>query len=170
MKNVFSRTQGWVSNLRRTFIVGLVTLSLVGTTLVAPAHAADADDYYTNERGGIQTTERYDQIQPDAGGMNGFDDVDPRRNTREAEGKAKVLIDSSKRRNLESADPLEGVREAVDNIKESVGETADDLTSKASDRLDKVGNKLDRAADRTGNRLDRAADRTGDKARRALND
>ena len=171
-----NQTKGWMSSLRRFLIVGLVSFSLWGATLVAPAHAATADDYTTNERGSIQSTELYDQIQPEAGGMNGFDDADPRRNTRRAEAKAKTLVDSATRRNIENADsdPLEPVREAVDNLKGNVSETADSLTEKAGNQLDRVGNKLDRATDqagsqlnRAGNQLDRATDRAGNKLDRA---
>lgn len=157
MNTTFSQPKTWANNLRRFFIVALVSLSLWGATLVAPAHAANANDYTTNERGGIQSTELYDQIQPEAGGMNGFDDADPRRDTRKAEAKAKALVDGATRRNIENAnsDPLEPVREAVDSIKENVGETADNLTGKASDQLDRVGNKLDKATDRVGNKAQR---------------
>lgn len=201
MNTTFSQTKNWAGSFRRFFIVSLVSFSLWGATLVAPAHAASANDYTTNERGGIQSTELYDQIQPEVGGMNGFDDADPRRDTRKAEAKAQTLVDSATRRNIENADadPLEPVREAVDNIKENVSETAGNLTDKAGDQLDRVGNKLDRATDKAGNQLDRvgnkldratngagnrldratnkagrevdaAADRAGSKARRALND
>ncbi len=112
-----------VSNLRRILIVGIIGLSLWGTTLVAPAHAADANDYYSNERGSLQTTERYDQIQNKKGGMNNFDAVDPRRDTNEA--KAKKLIDTAKRRKAQASDPqasdpLEPAREAIDDIKNSI--------------------------------------------------
>ncbi len=154
MNTIFSQSKNWANSLRRCFIVGLVTFSLWGATLVAPAHAASADDYTTNDRGSIQSTELYDQIQPEAGGMNGFDDVDPRRNTREAEAKAQTLIDTAKRRNAKASDPLEPVREAVGNAKENVSETADNLADKAGDQLDRAGNKLDRATDRAGRKID----------------
>lgn len=161
MNTTFSQPKAWANSLRRFFIAGLVSLGLWGTTLVAPAHAATANDYTTNERGGIQSTELYDQIQPEVGGMNGFDDADPRRDTRKAEAKAKTLVDGATRRNIENADsdPLEPVREAVDKIKGNVSETADNLTGKASNQLDRAGNKLDRATDRVGSQ-----------ARRTLND
>ncbi|MBE9060952.1 hypothetical protein [cf. Phormidesmis sp. LEGE 11477] len=105
-------------------IAGLVGISLM--SISAPAQAADVD-YSKNSEGGIQSTERYDNIQSKKGGMNNFEAVDPRRNTNDA--KAQTLKDSAKRRTAElrAEDPLEAVREAVDDVKEKVSNATDSL-------------------------------------------
>lgn len=109
----------------RLFVVaGLVGLSLM--SISTPALAADVD-YSKNMEGGIQSTERYDNIQSEKGGMNNFDAVDPRRNTNDA--KAQVLEDSAERRTAEflAEDPLDPVRDAVDDVKSKVSNAADSL-------------------------------------------
>lgn len=149
-----------IGSLRRLAIVGLVSLSLWGATLVAPAQAADANDYYTNEIGSVQTTERYDKIQTSKGGMNGFDAVDPRRNANEA--KAQELLDVAKRRKAMASDPLEPTRETLDGIKNNIVNKADELTDEAADRLNTVENKLESATDRLGKKVGDAANRFGE--------
>ncbi|KPQ32971.1 MAG: hypothetical protein HLUCCA11_19955 [Phormidesmis priestleyi Ana] len=124
MKKIVSSA---IIQLRRLLVVGLVSLSLWSAALVAPAQAADTNDYYTNDRGSLQTTERYDQIQPKAGGMNEFDDVDPRRDTKAAEAKAKELTSSTKRIQSRPSDPLEPARETIGGIKENIKGAASDL-------------------------------------------
>ncbi|EDX86072.1 hypothetical protein S7335_3775 [Synechococcus sp. PCC 7335] len=109
----------------RLFVAaGLVGLCLM--SISAPAFAADVD-YSKNSEGGIQSTERYDNIQSEKGGMNNYEAVDPRRNTNDA--KAQALKDSAKRRTAElrSEDTLESVREAVDDVKSKVGDAVDSL-------------------------------------------
>lgn len=112
-----------LNSLKKTVIAGLVSLSL--WSFAAPAQAASAE-MYTNERGEMQTTERYDKIQSESGGMNNFDAVDPRRNANEA--KAQKLSDVAKRRKAQASDPLEPAREAVDDLTDKVTGTASELT------------------------------------------
>ena len=107
-----------LNGMKKALIACLVSLSL--WSFAAPVQAADANDMYKNERGELQTTERYEKIQPETGGMNNFDDVDPRRDANEA--KAQTLIDTAKRRKAQANDPLEPAREAVDSIKDKAAE------------------------------------------------
>ncbi len=166
--------------LKRSLMVGLISLGLWTASVGSPAYAADANDYYSNERGSIQNTERYDQIQPNAGGMNGFDDADPRRNTRAAEAKAKTLKDSAVRRQLQTDGPLERAGEEINNVKNGLGDRADkaadsisnkanQVTNKVGDAVDSLGRKADRATDRLGNEADRATNRLGDEAAKGTN-
>lgn len=136
---IFSKTLTWLTktvkrSISQSFtasklfvVAGLIGLSLMGMS--APAQAADVD-YTRNAEGGIQSTERYDSIQSEKNGMNNFDAVDPRRNTNRADAKAQALKDGAERRTAElrAKDPLEPVREAVDNVKSKVGNAADAVT------------------------------------------
>ncbi len=167
MKAIADRLTQSQGVLKRTLIVGLVTLGLWTASVSTPAYAADANDYYSNERGSLQNTERYDQIQPDSGGMNGFDDTDPRRNTQAAEAKAKALSDRAERMLDESADPLENAREAISNIKSGLGESVDSAADSISNQADKVSGKVGQAADRLGRKVDGVTDRVGNRTERA---
>lgn len=122
VQRVFSG-QG-TANFQRLLVAVLVGVSLWSVS--APAQAASADDYYGNERGSIQNTERYEKIQSETGDFNNFEDVDPRRNTQAAETKARTLMDSAERNNRSSSDPLESAREAIGNAKNKIGEVVDD--------------------------------------------
>lgn len=161
---IFNRAKA----LKGLLVAGFIAVSLWAMT--APAYAIDM---YDNERGQKQTTERYDKIQSEQGGMNNFDDVDPRRNANEA--KAQTLIDTAKRRKAQASDPLETAREAIGDLKNNITGAADDaastitnkadqLTDKAASAVDSVGNKAADAADRVGNKAANAADRAGSKA------
>lgn len=116
---------------QRTLVAVLIGVSLWSVS--APAQAASADDYYENERGSIQNTERYEKIQSETGDFNNFEDVDPRRNTQAAEAKAKILSDTAKRNNRLSSDPLEPAREAIGNAKNKVGDVVDDVADSIRD-------------------------------------
>lgn len=160
---IFNRAKA----LKSFLVAGFVAISLWAMT--APAYALDM---YDNEIGQKQTTERYDKIQSEKGGMNNFDDVDPRRDTNAA--KAKTLIDTARRRNVESPGALESAREAISDIKDNITGAADDavnaVTKKADQLTDKAANAADRAgdkADRLTDKAARAADKAGDRADRA---
>jgi len=128
----------------RLAAIGLVGICSIA--LSAPAQAADIDYSKTSE-GAIQSTERYDSIQSEQGGMNGFDAADPRRNIGEASAKAQELSDVAKRRQLQADDPLEPVREAVDSIKDSITGTADSVADKTGQTVDSVTDKASRTVD-----------------------
>jgi len=169
---IFNRAKA----LKGLLVAGFIAVSLWAMT--APAYAAKDVDMYGNERGQKQTTERYDKIQSEKGGMNNFDDVDPRRNANEA--KAQTLIDTAKRRNAQASDPLETAREAIGDLKSNITGAADDaadtvsskadqLKNKAADAADRAGDKAANVADRVGNKADQLKDRAGNAADRAGN-
>lgn len=131
---------GLLKGFKRVLVIGLVSLSL--WSIATPAQAADANDYYKNERGSIQGTERYDKIQSEKGGMNNFDAVDPRRNTTEADAKAQELLDVAKRRKALADDPLEPAREAIDNLQDKVTGAASNLASDAKEAVKDVSSDV----------------------------
>ncbi len=160
---IFNRAKA----LKSLLVAGFVAISLWAMT--APAYAVDM---YDNEVGGKQTTERYDKIQSEKGGMNNFDDVDPRRDTNAA--KAKTLIDTARRRNVESPSALESAREAISDIKDNITGAADDAVNTVTNKADQLTDRAAKTADRAGNNADRltdkaarAADKAGDRADRA---
>ena len=122
--------------LKRGLVAVLVGVSL--WSISAPAQAADANDYYENERGALQNTERYDTIQPKTGDFNNFEDADPRRDTQSVTAKARALKDTAERQRAMDAEPLESAGDVVNKIKSKLGETADDLADRASSTTDEV--------------------------------
>ncbi len=155
-----------IKGFKRVLAIGLVSLSLWSIT--APAYAASTNDYYENERGSIQGTERYDKIQSEKGGMNNFDAVDPRRNTAKSDAKAQELVDVAKRENAMNNDPLEPAREAVDDLKDKVTGTVSNLVGDAKETAKDVssdvkatGRKVSRdMRDASGNLVDGASEQT----------
>lgn len=164
-KSIQRSLSRWLSAGKLAIAAGLVSICLV--SLSAPAQAADIDYSKTSE-GAIQSTERYDNIQSQKGGMNGFDAADPRRNIGEAKAKAQELSDVAKRRQLQADDPLEPVREAVDSIKDQIGSTADTATDKAARTVDSVTDKAARRADSVTDKTARGVESVTDKANRAV--
>ena len=128
---------------RMKALKGLLIASFIAISLWAVASPAYAADMYDNERGQKQTTERYDKIQSEKGGMNNFDAVDPRRDANEA--KAQTLKDTAERRKAQASDPLEPAREAISDLKDSVAGAADEATDKAARAADRAGDKAERA-------------------------
>lgn len=153
MKKLFNNL---LKGFKQVLVIGLVSLSL--WTISTPAHAADANDYYKNERGSIQGTERYDKIQPEQGGMNGFDAVDPRRNTARVEAKAQELSDVAKRRKAQANDPLEPAREAIDDLKDKVAGTTSELASDAKETAKEAGSSLKNASREASAKLKNTGD------------
>ncbi len=131
MKNFLSRTirrcQQMLESADRPRQVGrrLLSAGLLTIMLWSVSMPANAVPYEENEIGSVQTTERYDQIQSEKGGMNNFDAVDPRFDANK--DKAKALSDNAKRVTRQSADPLESAREAVDDLKRKASDAASDL-------------------------------------------
>ena len=128
---------------RMKALKGLLIAGFIAISLWAVASPAYAADMYDNERGQKQTTERYDKIQSEKGGMNNFDAVDPRRDANEA--KAQTLKDTAERRKAQASDPLEPAREAISDLKDSVAGAADEATDKAARAADRAGDKAERA-------------------------
>ena len=127
--------------LKGLLVAGFIAVSL--WAMSAPAYAADM---YDNDRGQKQTTERYDKIQSEKGGMNNFDAVDPRRDANAT--KAQTLKDVAERRKAQASDPLEPAREAIGDLKDNLAGAADEATDKAARAADRAGDKAARAVDR----------------------
>ncbi|MGB3295790.1 MAG: hypothetical protein WBB01_22630 [Phormidesmis sp.] len=123
-------------SFKRVLVAVLVGISLWSVS--APAQAASANDYYENERGSLQNTERYDKIQSETGDFNNFEDVDPRRNTQGAEAKAQALKDTAERQQRMDAEPLGSAREAIEKVKSKLNETASDVADSVRDTADDV--------------------------------
>lgn len=147
---------------RARALKGLLVASFIAVSLWASATPAYAANMYENERGQKQTTERYDKIQSEKGGMNNFDAVDPRRDANA--DKAQTLIDTAKRRKAQASDPLEPAREAIGDLKDNITGAADDATDAISNQADRLTDKAARAADRAGDKVDRATSKAADRA------
>jgi hypothetical protein len=148
-QGIFQGILNRANSFRRVFVIALVSLCVWGMTFVALAHAdpahanssardgrdgteraGDGIEYYKNDRSTLQTTERYNQIQPETGGMNNFDDVDPRMDTRESDAKARAMSDAASRRSAQAADPLESARKTIKSAKDNLSGAVNDLTDK----------------------------------------
>lgn len=147
---------------RARALKGLLVASFIAVSLWAAATPAYAANMYENERGQKQTTERYDKIQSEKGGMNNFDAVDPRRDANA--DKAQTLIDTAKRRKAQASDPLEPAREAIGDLKDNITGAADDATDAISNQANRLTDKAARAADRAGDKVDRATSKAADRA------
>lgn len=129
MKTIFRAS---LRALKGILLVGLVSFSLWNLGL-GSAVAADTTDYL-DDPNTSQSIELYEDIQPKVGGMNDFEDTDPRRNTQQAEAKAQALSDTAKRRQMQASDSLEPVREVFGGAKDELGKTADELKDDVSDK------------------------------------
>ena len=119
----------------------IVIVSILGLSLWSLGMPAHAVPYQEGERG-IQSTELYDQIQEEKGGMNNFDDADPRRNTSRADAKAQKLSDAAARRKATASDPLETAREAISDLTDEIVGTADDISDNDQETSRDVRNAL----------------------------
>ena len=140
MKTIF--ITGFSTGLRALkgiLLVGLVSFSLWSLGL-SPAVAADTTDYL-NDPDTSQSIERYEAIQPKKDGMNNFEDTDPRRNTRQAEAKAKALKDTAKRVKMQDSESFESVKAAIGDAKADLSETASDLKDDVSDKASNFFNR-----------------------------
>ncbi|MEL6161199.1 MAG: hypothetical protein AAFR18_18475 [Cyanobacteria bacterium J06627_32] len=124
--------------LSRKITVKLATVGLVSFSLWSLSAPSYAVPYQEGDRG-IQSTERYEQIQPEKGGVNNFDAVDPRRNTKQSEAKARELSNVAERRSKQASDPLEPAREAVDQLQTQAAKTADNLTADVKEAASNLG-------------------------------
>ncbi len=136
MKTFFSAS---LQALKGILLVSLVSFSLWGFGL-SPAVAADTTDYL-NDPDTSQSIELYDAIQPKKDSMNNFEDTDPRRNTRQAEAKARVLSDTAERKQTQDGDPFEQVQKALGDAKAELGKTADELKDDVSDKASSLFNR-----------------------------
>lgn len=130
----------WLKNVRldRILTAFLVGLLLFVSTACSKGVQAKTADQIREEVPSSAVTNRY------KGGMNDYSDVDPRKNTTEANTKAKALIDNAKKNTTEKiADSpqqigerlkgaAENTGEYVDNLKERVGNSVDDVKENVS--------------------------------------
>lgn len=178
-----NKLMNWLKNIRidrivTAFLVGV--LVFVSTACSSGVQAKTADEV-REEVPSSAVTNKY------KGGMNDYSDVDPRKNTTEANTKAKALVDNSKKNiNEKSVDSLEQygknyrsgapIGERVKQIGENAGDTVKNVKENVSkgtqknlrqaqglgdDVKDKAIQKKENAKDavkETGNKVKRAAD------------
>jgi len=113
--SVGAAARSWVS---LGLLVGLLWMGIA-------ALAYAADNYQVNERSTLQHYEHYDEVQPKVGGINGYNDTDPRRDTTRAEAKAKSLSDQAERSKRLADDPLEPTRETLSNAGDYISDALD---------------------------------------------
>jgi len=173
----------WLKNIRidrivTAFLVGV--LVFVSTACSSGVQAKTADEV-REEVPSSAVTNKY------KGGMNDYSDVDPRKNTTEANTKAKALVDNSKRnineksvdsleqygKNYRSGAPLdervkrigENAGDAVGNVKENVSKgtqknlrQTQGLADDVKDKTTQTKENTKDAAKEAGNKVKRAAD------------
>ncbi len=130
----------WLKSIRldrivTAFLVGL--LLFVSTACSNKVQAKTADEI-REEVPSSAVTNQY------KGGMNDYSDVDPRKNTTEANTKAKALVDNAKKNTSEkivdSPQQLgdrvkrvgEKLNDSVGNVKDNVGDSVDNLKENVS--------------------------------------
>ncbi len=106
---------------------------LLWAGITAPAHAAD--NYMKNERGTLQSYERYDEVKPEVGGINRYTDTDPRRDTTAADAKARALSDQAERSKRMADDPFEPTRETLSNTGDYISNAVDEAKANIKDAL-----------------------------------
>ena len=112
MKTVFNTVKSVVGRLA---IVGVLGLTLwLGTGLNTSAFASPVRDYHTNVTGAEESAGRVDKDQEKVGGINNYEDTDPRRNTAKADAKSKALLDTAKTIRNQTDGPVDAVQSALD--------------------------------------------------------
>lgn len=154
----------WLKGIQmdRVLTVFLVGLLVFVTTACSGGASAKTADEVREEVPGSAMTNEY------KGGMNDYSDVDPRQDIKQAQTKAKALIENAQKNidqksvdsreqyvdNLQSGTPLgervqrigENVGKAAENLKEEVSKGAQENLQKAQD----VAHKGKDAADKAG--------------------
>ncbi|MGB3612565.1 MAG: hypothetical protein WBA10_02135 [Elainellaceae cyanobacterium] len=144
----------------RVTVTMLVAAALLLTTSCSATSASAADSSLSPESAGVgsdnpgrsQFTNTYDEVQSQKGGMNRYEDTDPRRNSSDVTAKADRLVESAKANldkvqdtddfvdNYKSGTPLgQRVKNIGDNIGDKAENVADDVTS-ANVRRDRIRN------------------------------
>ena len=155
----------WLKSIRldRIFTVFLVGILMFVSTACSGGASAKTADQIREEVPGSAVTNEY------KGGMNDYSDVDPRRNTTEAQAKAKGLVDNA-RKNIEEKSVDSGEQyvenyrsgtplgERVKRIGENVGKAAENVTEDISkgtkenaQNAQKAAKGATQAADETAN-------------------
>lgn len=111
-----------------------LAVCLLWAGVAAPAYAAD--NYIENERGTLQSYERYDEVKPEVGGINRYTDTDPRRDTTAADAKAQALGDQAERSKRMADDPLEPTRKTLSNAGDYISDAVDEAKANVQDALD----------------------------------
>lgn len=62
-----------------------------------------------------QLMDNYDEVQPRTGGMNEFEDVDPRRVTPEVKGRVNNLLDQVDRKAAQDKGPVDSIKAAIED-------------------------------------------------------
>ena len=140
--------------------------------------AKNADQVREEVPGGAVTS-------PYKGGMNDYSDVDPRKDTSEAQAKAKSLIDSTKRQVIDQTDDVgtntkrildkkgENARDFGQNVKENAEDLGDKVKSSAQDFVKGTRQGTENIKDNTGDAVRgtrRAAEDAKDNAKEASRD
>lgn len=131
-----------------------------------------------------KNTELYDPIQPEEGGMNNFNQVDPRFDKSGADAKARQLIDVTQRNVIDQTDDVgtntrrildkkgENARDFGQDVKEGRGELkrqADETVSTARDNLNQAGKDASRNTRNAVNSASDAADNVDSRVKRNIN-
>ena len=117
------------ANSIRRAIAGLIGLCLcVGLVLGWAGTAQAAGGYQKNDRGQIQNYEPYDTVQPKVGGMNRYEDTDPRRDTSAAESRIRDL-DRKSTSQQASPQPLESAGKSLKNLGQQVKDNVKDAVN-----------------------------------------
>jgi len=173
-----STLKTWLRNIRldrilTAFMVGI--LMFVSTACSGGAQAKTSDQIKEEVPSSAVTNEY-------KGGMNDYSDVDPRRNTTEANTKAKALVDNAKRNTTEKivdspqqlGDRVKGVGnkvgDAVGNIKENASETVGDLKENVSKGTQKNLRQTQNLADDARNQAKESARDAAKGVKRAAED
>ncbi|MBW4553520.1 MAG: hypothetical protein KME35_20765 [Aphanocapsa sp. GSE-SYN-MK-11-07L] len=147
--------------LERVFFVvlaGLFLLANVACSNPSSTASGSSPGYET------ESTSAYRIRQEPQGGMNGYSDVDPRRDTSQADAKARTLIDRAEARIQDDRNPKEVIQ---DTLKEKpLTERAREFSDQVSDSTKNTAEKASQATKKglrnlqqnTGNALDDSSD------------
>lgn len=179
----------WLKGIQmdRVLTVFLVGLLVFVTTACSGGASAKTADEVREEVPGSAVTNEY------KGGMNDYSDVDPRQDIKQAQTKAKALIENAQKNidqksvdsreqyveNLRSGTPLgervqrigENVGKAAENLKEDVSkgakenlQKAQDVAQKGKEAADKAGSAVQSKVKSDIKNTQQALDKTTDKA------
>ncbi len=155
-----------MDRLLTVFLVGL--LMFVSTACSSGASAKTADEV-RKEVPGSAVTNQY------KGGMNDYSDVDPRQDIKQAQTKAKALVDNAQKNiNQKSVDSTEQyvdnyqsgtpLGQRVRRIGEDIGKAAENITGEASKGAQENAQNTQDAAKDLAQKSKYTADKAGDAA------
>lgn len=174
-----NRLISWLKSIRLERIVAVFLASIllmVTTACNNGVQAKTADDVKaSNLRKEVPSGA---VSSPYEGGMNDYSDVDPRKNSTEANAKAKGLVDNAQRNideksidspeqyveNYRSGTPLD---QRVRNLGEDIGESAKDVTNQAAKGQKENARNIQNATQSAANKADQASNAATSKANEA---